>query len=131
MTTEQLKDWLKSRTDVGQGIQVGSINGNAEKCLGIYLREASGGQRVCLGGAAQTLTGRLRATVLVHWTKSAVQAEAKAREIWALLYGLTDTDMAGALVYYVDPGAAPIPLGRDPRGIFEFAVRVELTYKKE
>lgn len=131
MTTEQLKNWLKARTDVGEGIQVGSINGNAARCLGVYLRESSGPARVCLGGPEQTRTDRLRATILVHWTKSAVQAEAKAREVWGLFYGLAGVEMAGAWVYSADPGAGPIPLGRDERGVFELAVRVELIYKKE
>lgn len=131
MTTEQLKDWLKGKTDTGQGIQVGSIDGNAEKCIGVYLRETSGGQRVCLGGPVQTLTQTMRVAILVHWTRSAVQAEAKAREVWSLLYGLTGTDMAGAWVYCADPGAGPIPVGRDQRGVFEYVVRAELIYKKE
>ncbi len=131
MRTEQVKNWLKEKTSVGQGIYVGTIDGNAEKCLGVYLQKRSGPARICLGGPSQTKTDELQATILVHWGKSSVQAEAKACDIWQLFYGLTDTIMGGTRVYYADPGAGPIPVGRDERGVFEYVVNVRLIYKKE
>lgn len=132
MRTEQVKNWLKQQlSDVGQGIYVGTIDGNAEKCLGVYLQKRSGAARICLGGPTQTKTAELWVTVLVHWGKSSVQAEAKACAIWQLFYGLTDTVMDGAQVYYADPGAEPVPVGRDEKGIFEYVVNVRLIYKKE
>ncbi len=131
MRTEQVKNWLKGKTDVGQGIYVGTIDGNTEKCLGVYLQKRSGPARICLGGPKQTKTDELAVTVLVHWGKSSVQAETKACAIWKLFYGLTDTIMDGSWVCYADPGAGPIPLGRDERGVFEYVVNVRLIYKKE
>ena len=128
--TEQLKNWLKSKIDVGEGIRIGSIDGNAKQFIGVYRKEVAGGARICLGGAAQTLTETFRADILVHWSQSAVQAEQKAYEVWQLFYGLTNTDMDGAAVYCADAGASPIPLGRDEKGIHEFCIRVTLTCKR-
>ena len=131
MRTEQVKNWLKTKIDVGQGIYVGTIDGNMEKCLGVYLQKRSGPARICLGGPSQTKTDELQTAILVHWGKSSVQAEAKACEVWQLFYGLTDTIMGGTQVYCADPGAAPVPVGRDEKGIFEYVVNVRLTYEKE
>ena len=131
MRTEQVKNWLKGQTDVGQGIYVGTIDGNAEKCLGVYRQKRSGAARICLGGATQTKTDELLVSILVHWGKSAVEAEDKAQEIWQLFYGLTDTGMDGGRVCYADPGACPIPVGKDERGVFEYVIEVRLIYEKE
>ena len=131
MTAEQLKNWLKSKTDVGQGIQVGGIDGNADRFLGVYRKEPSGGHRICLGGEEQTLTRQLRAEILVHWTASATQAEEKAQAIWELFSGLYYEEMDGALVYHADPGAGPVPRGKDRRGVVEHIIRVTLTFRKE
>ena len=127
MTTEQLKNWLKTKIDVGEGIRIGSIDGNASRFIGVYRKEVSGGARICLGGTQQTLSRVMRVDILVHWTASAVQAEEKAHEVWQLFYGLTNADMDGATVYCADPGASPIPLGKDENGIHEFSVQVTLT----
>lgn len=131
MRTEQVKNWLKTKIDVGQGIYVGTIDGNAERGIGVYLQKHSGPARICLGGPAQTKTGELLVTILVHWGKSSVQAETKASDVWQLFYGLTDVIMDGTRVCYTDPGAGPVPLGRDEKGIFEYVVNVKLIYSKE
>ena len=48
MTTEQLKNWLKTKIDVGEGIRIGSIDGNASRFIGVYRKEVSGGARISL-----------------------------------------------------------------------------------
>lgn len=132
MRIDQVKNWLKQQlSDVGQGIYVGTIDGNAEKCLGVYRQKQSGPARICLGGPEQTKTDQLRVSILVHWGNSSVQAEEKACSVWQLFYGLTDTIMDGTRVCYADPGAGPIPLGRDERGVFEYVVEIRLIYEKE
>ena len=89
MTCTQLKDWLKSRIDVGGGISLGSIDGNKERCIGVYLKNGSGPARVCIGGPEMTLTETLQADLLIHWGRAEPEAEAKAREVWGLFYGGT------------------------------------------
>ncbi len=132
MRTEQVKNWLRQQlSDVGQGIYVGTIDGSTERCLGVYRQKQAGPARICLGGPEQTKTDQLRVTILVHWGYSSVQAEEKACAVWQLFYGLTDTVMDGTRVCYADPGAGPIPVGRDERGIFEYVVEIRLIYEKE
>ena len=89
MTTEGLKDWLKQKIDVGQGIRVGSIDGNADQCVGVYPGKISGKQNIALGGKAQTMVQYGATEILVHWSKSAVEAEKKAMDVWRLFWGWT------------------------------------------
>lgn len=130
MTLENLKNWIKAHTDVGDGIQLGGIDGNRGRFIGVYPSKNSTPQRICLGGAAATLADELQAVLLVHWTKSLVQAEAKAKEIAALFYGLEETSMDGAWVYTAE-ASRPIWAGKDSSGVCEFVINVKLTYKKE
>lgn len=131
MTLENLKNWIKEHTDVGGGIQMGSIDGNKEHFIGVYPGKPPAMQRVCLGGPETTLTGEMYATVLVHWGKSMREAQAKADEVYGLFYALGACEMDGAQVYAADPGGGPVPVGRDQRGIFEFVINLKIICKKE
>lgn len=131
MTLENLRNYLKEQTDVGDGIALGSIDGNKERFLGVYPGKPPDKQRVCLGGPEQTLTEELYATVLIHWGKSMAAAMDKAQQVWQLFYAAGSCTMDGASVYAVEPGGGPIPVGRDDRGIFEFVINLKITCAKE
>lgn len=131
MTLENLRNYLKEQTDVGDGIAMGSIDGNKERFLGVYPGKPPDKQRVCLGGPEQTLTEELYATILIHWGKSMAAALGKAQQVWQLFYAAGSCTMDGAVVYAVEPGGGPIPVGRDDRGIFEFVINLKITCAKE
>lgn len=131
MTLENLKNWLKTQTSTGDGIQLGGINGNKERYIGVYPGKSPATQHVCLGGVEQTTTRELYATVLVHWTKSMVEAQAKADEVYSLFYARGACNMDGASVCMADPGGGPVPVGKDDHGICEFVINVKIIYKKE
>lgn len=46
----EIKDWLKTKTDVGDGIAVGAIKGEKLRYIGVYDGKNAARQRVCLGG---------------------------------------------------------------------------------
>lgn len=131
MTLENLRNYLKEQTDVGDGIALGSIDGNKERFLGVYPGKPQDKQRVCLGGPEQTLTEELYATVLIHWGKSMAAAMDKAQQVWQLFYAAGSCTMDGAAVYAVEPGGGPVPVGRDDCGIFEFVINLKITCAKE
>lgn len=131
MTLENLRNYLKEKTDVGDGIALGAIDGNRERFLGVYPGKPPDKQRVCLGGPEQTLTEELYATILIHWGKSMTAAMAKAQQVWQLFYAAGSCTMDGAVVYAVEPGGGPVPVGRDDRGIFEFVINLKITCAKE
>lgn len=130
MTLENLKNYLKEQTDVGDGIALGAIDGNKEHYIGVYPGKPPDKQRVCLGGPEQTLTEELYATILIHWGKSMAEALAKAQQTWKLFYACGGV-MDGVTVYAVEPGGGPIPVGRDDRGICEFVINLKITCEKE
>lgn len=131
MTLENLRNYLKEKTDVGDGISLGAIDGNRERFLGVYPGKPPDKQRVCLGGPEQTLTEELYATILIHWGKSMAAALAKAQQVWQMFYAAGSCTMDGAAVYAVEPGGGPVPVGRDDRGIFEFVINLKITCAKE
>ena len=131
MTLENLKNYLKEQTNVGDGIALGAIDGNKDYFIGVYPAKPPDKQRVCLGGPEQTLTEELYATILIHWGKSMAEALAKAQQTWKLFYACGGCVMDGVTVYAVEPGGGPIPVGRDDRGIFEFVINLKITCAKE
>lgn len=132
LTLEQVKGWLKSQdSDLNSCIAVGSIDGNKEKFVGVYPLKSSGdSQRICLGGAAQTLYQERNVSILLHWTKSSVQAEAKAIALYNLFYGLSGVVMGTTKVISADPGPEPIPVGKDDHGICEYVIQIKFIYER-
>lgn len=133
LTLEQVRDWLKSQdAELKDCIAVGGIDGNKEKYVGVYpLKLPGSSQRICLGGAAQTKYQQRGVSILIHWTKDAAAADAKATAIYGLLYGLAGVMMGGTLVISADPGPAPIPVGKDAHGISEYVIQIKIFYGKE
>ncbi len=131
MTLENLKNWIKAHIAVGDGIQLGGIDGNRERFIGVYPGKTPATQRVCLGGPETTLTSEMYATILVHWGKSMRDAQAKAEEVYRLFYALGACEMDGAQVYMADPGGGPVPVGKDARGVCEFVINLKIIYKRE
>lgn len=133
LTLEQVRDWLKSQdTDLNNCIAVGSIDGNKEKYVGVYPPKSSSGgsQRICMGGAPQTRYLQRGASILVHWTKNASQAEAKAQAIYNLFYGLSRAQMGGTVVISADPGREPISIGKDAHGVCEYVIQLQIFYER-
>jgi hypothetical protein len=132
LTLEQVKDWLKSQdTSLNNCIAVGSIDGNKEKFVGVYALKPSGNtQRICIGGADQTRYQSRGISLLIHWTKSAVEAESKASAIYSLFYGLSNMAMGTTNVISADPGQAPIPVGKDSQGFCEYVIQIKILYER-
>lgn len=131
MTLQNLLNYLKTAADVGEGIALGAIDGNAERCIGVYPGKPPAVQHICLGGPEQTTTAELYATLLIHWGKSMAEAMTKAQEVWGLFYARGFCQMDGATVYAVEPGGGPVPVGRDDRGVCEFVINLKITCEKE
>ena len=99
--------------------------------MGVYPAARSGPAHIALGGAAQTSYQVQAFRLLLRWGKAQPEAEAQATALWGLFYGLAGAQMAGADVCLADPGVGPIPLGRGADGVFEYAINLTMTCKKE
>ena len=132
LTLEQVKVWLKSQdTSLNNCIAVELIDGNKDKFVGVYPLKPSGStQRICIGGAEQTKFQVRWVSILVHWTKNAVAAEEKVTFIYDLFYGLSNVVMGTTNVISADPGPAPIPVGKDPRGYSEYVIQIKFIYER-
>ena len=131
MTLTNVMNWLKSQTEVGDGIAVGLVVESDDRRIGVYDGKSSGGnQRICIGGKKNTKYQEKSVTIMVHWTKNPADAEKKASEIYGLFYGLSGVDMDGVKVISANPGNQPEWAGRSARGICEYAIRVKITYER-
>lgn len=132
LTLGQIRDWLTAQLPELHGcIAVGTIDGNKEKFVGVYPLKVSGSsQRICLGGAEQTRYQERGASILVHWTKSAATAESRAMDIYNLFYGRSRVTMGDTLVVKLDPGPAPVPVGKDAQGICEYVIQLKIIYER-
>lgn len=132
MTTEQLKNWIKTQdADFAGCIQLGGVNGNVPRFLGVYPSNTGGRQHIAIGGPACTTYDTMSARLLLRWGKSQPEAEAKAKELWSLFYGRTGYDMDGVQVFYTDPGSAPVSIGKGSDGVFEYVINLNIIHKKE
>lgn len=131
MTTEQLKNWIRTQDgDFTPCIRLGGVDANKPRFLGVYPAADSGPAHVCLGGLPCTTMGTTKYRLLLRWGKALPAAEAKAKALWGLFYGLSSADMDGAQVCYADPGAGPIPIGQGNDGVFEFVINLKIVSKE-
>jgi hypothetical protein len=130
LTTEAVKNWLKEQLPLGTGIFVGHIDGNCERFVGVYEKTTPGKQRICLGGSAMTHDFEKRVSILIHWTKDPVETESFALTIWGRMYAKTRLTMGETKVISIDPGAGPINVGYDHKGVAEFVIEATILYER-
>lgn len=132
LTLEQVAGWLLQQdADLKGRVTVGAIDANHDRCVGVYNdNRASGGQRICIGGAACTRYAYKHVTLLVHWTANPVVAEKKATELYEKFYGLSHIEMGGVQVVCIDPGAVPISVGRDAKKVYEYVIHLKICYER-
>ena len=126
MTLQDLYDWLAPQFD--GPVRLGSVDAGAEHFLGLYDAATPGPAHLCLGGAAQTHWGELRARLLLRYGRAQPAAEAEAARLWGLFYGLGRTAMGGAQALFADPGAGPKPLGKSGDGVFEYEIELRVVF---
>ena len=132
MITEQVKNWIKAQApDYADCIRLGAVDANAEHFLGVFPGNPTGQMHIALGGTDCSRYDTLYVRLLLRWGKSQVTAEKQAQALWKLFYGLTNADMDGATVSFVDPGSGPVPMGRGGDGVFEYTINLTITYMKE
>lgn len=130
LTLESVKDWLKANVPEVGSISVGAINADKDKCIGVYNQKQGSKQRICIGGKEQTKYLVKRVSILIHWTNSPVKAEQKAIEIYELLYGLSFFKMGETQIYSITLSDAPMPIGKDEKGICEYVIEAEIYYER-
>lgn len=128
MTLSNVKDYLKTKI-VCDNWYVGKIDASKEFCIGIYPTSPIP-PVIAVGGIKNTTYATKSVSVLVHWGKGFSQAEAKAREIFNLLFGQAPV-IGGKEIVKIDfRTAEPVGAGTDDSGIYEFVINFIIYYKK-
>ena len=129
MTLGEVKDWLKTVTESPKWY-VGKINGNDKQCIGVYPTQGPV-RSIPIGGLKNRSYDTKAVSILIHWGADAVQAEAKAQEIYDALYGQTAIMSGRQVVLFDMRTGAPISVGTDEKGIYEYVINFVIYYRKE
>lgn len=129
MTLEEVKDWLESVVQSPKWY-IGKISGNDKQCIGIYPTQGPT-RPVPVGGLKNQTYGTKGVSILVHWGNNAGKAEAKAQEIYDLLYGQTAVIAGQPVVLFDMRTDAPVSVGTDERGVYEYVINFVIYFRKE
>ena len=130
LTLENVVSWLKTLDPELSGcVAAGVIDGGKDKFVGVYNDRNAVPPRLCLGGEENTRYEDKHVALLVHWTKSETQAEEKALELYDKLYCLCGVPIGDVWVISIRP-SAPIPAGRDNKGIIEYVINLKICYER-
>lgn len=86
--------------------------------------------RIAVGGLDNTSYTNKPISILVHWGRSPSQAEAKAQEIYDLMFGKTATINGKRVIMFDMRHTEPISVGTDAEGIFEFVIEVNIIHER-
>lgn len=127
MTLERAAEVLEQMDlSIGPILTIGHIDGNLDKAVGVYPdKNAPKERQVCIGGEEATCSHCTWLTLLVHWTRSPVEAEKKARELFNALCNVKPEGVS-----YLDV-SEPVDVYKDSRGIFEYVINFKVYEYKE
>lgn len=126
MTTEAFKNWLKTVIS-SPSFTVGRLDTSKSQTICIYSGLSSKPVRPVVGN--ERGYGEKSIRILVRWGTNFPAAEAKAKEVYDVL-GDKKLDIDGVIVCIVRSHSEPVSLGADDKGVYEFAIDVNLFYER-
>lgn len=129
MTLENLAEMLARTLDF-KDVYAGNIDGNLDRCIGVYSGKKSTARKICIGGKACTKTHEKQISLLIHFTDNPTLAESEAERVLDILSDLRNEPTDGGTVRYMALNE-PISVGRDERGVCEYVIEGKVYYESE
>ncbi|MGN1133700.1 MAG: minor capsid protein [Oscillospiraceae bacterium] len=113
-----------------EDIYAGNINGNLDRCIGVYNAKNSSPHKICIGGKACTKTEDKQISILIHWTDNPSAAEQKANDVLESIIDIGGYAVGDFVVDFIKCND-PVPVGRDERGICEYVIEATIYYERK
>lgn len=129
MTISDFRDWLKTKIDCPNWF-AGGLRTTDEKAIVIYNGQAFVNP-MAIGGLQNSSYKGKGIRILIHWNKNVRESELKAQEVYDVINGLTNVEIANKRVIKFnmrDP--EPVYLGVDDSGIYEYVIDLEIIYER-
>lgn len=113
-------------------VYIGKMDGKKRKSIGVYSRPVSGMPNVALGGLDCTTYDIKPISLLVHWDKDKVAAEAAAYELFEKLRNVTSLTIGGTHIDYLRLMVPePQDVGTDDGGVYEYVIWLDFLYERK
>ena len=123
----KFRDYLKT-LDVASNYYLGKMVNETEKSLGVYSHQ---GHRRIEAVGKQSSYDIAGFVLLLHWNKNARESEDAARDLYEKIRYITDRDMNGLHVQYLDLlESEPSFVGTDNNGVYEFTIAGRIYYRR-
>lgn len=128
MTLAEIREWLKTKITCPNWY-VGKIDAKKEQCIGLYSKGGTA-PLIALGGLSNSSYSAKPVSILVHWGKNADEAEKKAQEIYAAMFGQGATIGNKRVINFDMRTPEPVGVGTDEQSIYEFVIEVNIFYER-
>lgn len=130
MLNSEVIAWLKTKYP-GADVYNSTIPKNAEKCIGVYLKER-GSRVMAIGGYANSSYASLPLSILIHWGQDADACQVQANDLYEMMQAAGGETIGGHRIVdfdLQDPG--PVDVSRDDNNICEMVIRVNIIYERQ
>lgn len=125
MQLSDVRDWLRTVFPEAEHFYIGRIDGNHEKCIGVYDGDPIPPVR-CIG--PQTYD-TLSVSILVYWTDNARDTNAAARLLYDRLRTANFPTIGGTAVPLISlTNAAPVDCTRPDAPVYEQLIQAVIYY---
>lgn len=106
----------------------GKLDTKLKNVVCVYNRKTSMPPRKCIGADSSYEIKPI--SILVHWNENQRESERKACELYEVLQAQEDMYIGDTKIYILSMlQNEPIDLGTDDKGIYEYAIEIDLYYK--
>jgi hypothetical protein len=124
----EIRDFLKTKIEADH-YSIGKIDGTKDKSIGVYGDSSYMARVEAIGKAKTYDPAGIR--ILIHWNKNMRETETVARDLYEKLRYITDTDINGIHVYYLDLlYGEPVFVGTDDEGVYEYVIACVVYYER-
>lgn len=129
MTTENVKDFIKTFNLDFEKYYCGKIESKYQKVLGVYSLRNSSNFIIPLGGISNKSSNDIYISLLVHYNNDYIDTESIAQDLFNKLSTTTCFSFNGFIINYINMLVnQPIDVGTDDNQIYERVIQIQINY---
>jgi predicted metalloenzyme YecM len=127
---EDVRDYMGSLNIANDdNVYMGKLDNKKQRSIGVYQLKQSRAPTVSLGDSGTYKVKPI--SLLVHWNKSARDAEKTAYQLYELLRTAQNVEVNGKrIIYFQMLQEEPVDVGTDEAGIYERVIEVIIFYER-
>lgn len=131
MMLSDVRDYIFS-LGLTEHVYMGKMDSKSDRSIGVYNSKHEQTYKTAIGGPSMNSYGTKQVTILIHWSRSLVETERAAKELFEKLVNASEAPVNDQKIKFIQPlTEEPVDVGTDDSGIYEMVIEAAVIHERK